>query len=282
MADTAAAVHTAEASIAPVAVLRDVEYRVGDAHILKHLNVAFRTHRFNVILGPNGAGKSSTLKIATGLVQPSSGEVTYAGRPLRGYRTSELARKRAVLSQHVELAFAMPVREVVMMGRYPHYGRAPSGRDRDIVARALDLVDMTAKRDQAYSTLSGGEQQKVQLARVLAQIWSADDGDGEKLLFLDEPTAGLDVHYQIHILDVARELLQQHCTVVAVLHDLNIALQYGNSFFMVSAGELVRETDDPADINQELIERIYGVRAHHIIDPETHEGIWRFSLGSGR
>ena len=278
MADPLTTESPAKASSAAAAELHHVAYRVGDVHILRDVSVRFRPHRFNVILGPNGAGKSSLLKISTGLAKPSSGEVTWAGRPLGDYRTSELARSRAVLSQHVELAFAMPVGEVVMMGRYPHYGRAPSARDREIVTRTLELVDMRGKREQTYSTLSGGEQQKVQLARVLAQIWSEDGSDEEKLLFLDEPTAGLDVHYQIHILDVARELQNHHCTVVAILHDLNIAMQYGNSFFMMSGGRVVHETDDPEGISKELIEQVYGVRAHRIADPETGQGIWRFSL----
>jgi iron complex transport system ATP-binding protein len=262
----------------PAVELHNIDYRVGDVRILKNVNLRFRPHRFNVILGPNGAGKSSTLKISTGLAKPTSGQVFYAGKPLATYRTAELARMRAVLSQHVELAFGLPVREVVMMGRYPHYGRAPSARDRDIVQRTLELVNMTGKSEQTYSTLSGGEQQKIQLARVLAQIWSEDGADEEKFLFLDEPTAGLDVHYQIHILDIARELLNHRCTVIAILHDLNIALQYGNSFFMFSKGQLVHETDDPGDVHQELIEAVYGVREHRILDPETSQRIWRFSL----
>lgn len=278
MADPHTTENRASTSSGAVAELQHVEYRVGDVHILRDVSVRFRPHRFNVILGPNGAGKSSLLKISTGLAKASSGTVTWAGRPLSDYRTAELARSRAVLSQHVELAFAMPVREVVMMGRYPHYGRAPSARDREIVARTLDLVDMSHKREQTYSTLSGGEQQKVQLARVLAQIWSEDGGGEEKLLFLDEPTAGLDVRYQIHILDIARELQNHHCTVIAILHDLNIAMQYGNSFFMMSGGRLVQETDAAESIGKDLIEQVYGVRAHRIADPETGQGIWRFSL----
>ncbi|MGH8279361.1 MAG: ATP-binding cassette domain-containing protein [Gammaproteobacteria bacterium] len=269
---------SANAQAAPTVELHNVEYQVGDVHILHHMSLTFRAHRFNMILGPNGAGKSSTLKIATGLAKPTSGEVIYTGRLLRSYRTADLARMRAVLSQHLELAFGMPVREVVMMGRYPHYGRAPALRDRDIVKRTLELVGMTEKREQTYSTLSGGEQQMVQLARVLAQIWSEDGDQEEKFLFLDEPISGLDVHHQIRILDVARELLNHHCTVIAILHDLNIALQYGNSFFMISKGQVVRETDSPDDVSRELIEAVYGVRAHRILDPETNQSIWRFSL----
>lgn len=278
MAEASAPASTVAADPDFTAELHDVDYRVGEAHILRHVSLRFRPHRFNMILGPNGAGKSSTLKVCTGVVKPTSGRVTYGGRSLHEYRTAELARMRAVLSQHVELAFAMPVHEVVMMGRYPYYGRAPSTRDRDIVEHALRLVDMGGQRAQTYSTLSGGEKQKVQLARVLAQIWTETDSREEKFLFLDEPISGLDVHYQIHILDVARELLARHCTVVAVLHDLNIALQYGQSFFVLSHGELVHATDAREGIDQALIERVYGVHAHRIADPQTGHDVWRFSL----
>jgi heme transport system ATP-binding protein len=261
-----------------MAELRSVRYQVEDTEILDELNVRFRAQRFNVILGPNGAGKSTLLKIATGILRPSSGEVLYEDRPIGEFSNGELARKRAVLSQHVELVFPMPVQDVVMMGRYPHYGRTPSAKDRAIVERALELVDMTAKRNQPYSTLSGGEQQKVQLARVLAQIWNLDETREHKFLFLDEPIEGLDVHYQIHMLNVARDLLNRNCTVVAVLHDLNIAFQYGESFFFMKEGRLVQEADSTGEIHQELIERVFGVQAHRVTDPLNQQTFWRFSL----
>ncbi|HET7395390.1 MAG TPA: ATP-binding cassette domain-containing protein [Gammaproteobacteria bacterium] len=261
-----------------MAETRAVEYRVGDSVILDGISIRFRPRRLNVILGPNGAGKSSLLKIAAGLLQPSAGEVLYEDCPIGQFSTAALARKRAVLSQHVTLTFPMPVQDVVMMGRYPHYGRAASTRDRAIVERALALVSMTAKRDQPYSTLSGGEQQKVQLARVLAQIWNYDDASEHKFLFLDEPTEGLDIHYQIHMLEVARELLDHNCTVVAIFHDLNLAFQYGDSFFVLENGRLVQEADHAADIKQELVERVFGVQAHRIVDPLNQQMLWRFSL----
>jgi iron complex transport system ATP-binding protein len=255
-----------------------VHYQVGDACILRDVNVCFRPNRFNVILGPNGAGKSTLLKIATGLVPPSSGEVRYGDRPVSSFAASALARTRAVLSQHVELAFPLSVLDVALMGRYPHYGRVPSARDREIVDQALELVGMTGKRSQQYPTLSGGEQQKVQLARVLAQIWN-DGAPGEhKYLFLDEPTSSLDVHYQIHLLDIARGLLNGDCTIVAILHDLNVAFQYGDSFVFVEGGRVVHEADDAEGLPRELIERVFQVRAHRVVDPVNGEGFWRFTL----
>lgn len=263
-----------------MAELRGAGFSVNGTTILDDVTTQFRDGRFNVILGPNGAGKSTLLKLATGLLEPTAGDVLYEGRPVASYATNALAKKRAVLSQRVVLAFPMPVHEVVMMGRYPHYGRAPATRDRRIVDEALDLVGMSARRDQHYATLSGGEQQKIQLARVLAQIWPYEEPGERKFLFLDEPITGLDVHYQLHMLDIARDLVAHGCTIVAILHDLNIALQYGNSFFAVQDGRLVREADSAEDISRDLIESLFGVRAHRLTDPENNQSVWRFDLAA--
>ncbi|AHG92537.1 ABC transporter related protein (plasmid) [Gemmatirosa kalamazoonensis] len=261
----------------------NVGYVVDGARLLDDVTVHFRPNRLNVVLGPNGAGKSTLLKIATGLLAPTSGEVRYAtsggARTPAAFSPDALARTRAVLSQHVELVFPLPVEEVVLMGRYPHFGRSPGARDRDIVRQALDLVGMLGYAGRAYPTLSGGEQQKVQLARVLAQIWNADAVDRQpKVLFLDEPTASLDVHYQLHLLEIARGLRDVDCTVVAVLHDLNVALQYGDVFFLLDGGRLVLETEDATAIPRELLERVFRVRADRAVDAETGEAFWRFRL----
>lgn len=257
--------------------LRHVHYRAGGAEILQDVTLAFRPRQFNVILGPNGAGKSTLLKLATGLLKPSSGEVRYGDRNVSEIGVSELARERAVLSQHVELAFPLSVAEVVMMGRYPHYASVPTSRDREIVTRALDLVEMTPFRGRAYPTLSGGEQQKVQLARVLAQIWNDAGSTTEKCLFLDEPTSNLDVYYELHLLDVARDLLGANCTVIAILHDLNVALEYGDAFFVLERGRLAQVAERAEDVSGDLIERVFRVRAQRATDGTTGDGFWRFS-----
>jgi iron complex transport system ATP-binding protein len=266
-----------------VVEVRGVSYAVRGARILGDVSVRFRPNKLNVLLGPNGAGKSTLLKVATGLLRPTAGEVRYAlpggARALGDIPADALARTRAVLSQHVDVAFPLAVEDVVLMGRYPHYGRTPAPRDREIVSRALDQVGMRDFRARAYPTLSGGEQQKVQLARVLAQIWNADDADRQpKVLFLDEPTASLDVHYQLHLLQIARGLRDVDCTVVAVLHDLNVALQYGDAFFLLDGGRLALETDDAAAIPREVLERVFNVRADRAVDADTGESFWRFRL----
>jgi iron complex transport system ATP-binding protein len=259
--------------------LRGVSYRAGQVRILDDVSARFRPGVFTVILGPNGAGKSTLLRLATGLLAPTSGEVRYDDRLVATIPIAELARRRAVLSQHVELAFPLPVAEVVLMGRYPHYGRAPSAHDVDVVRQALELVGMTERAAQPYPTLSGGERQKAQLARVLAQIWPDDAGSASgRYLFLDEPTASLDVHYQLHLLDVARGLLAHGCTVVAILHDLNVALRYGGHFLLLDRGRVAFETDDGRDIPAAVLERVFRVRAQRVEGVGDDGPLWRFSL----
>ena len=262
--------------------LRDVSFRAGGALILDRVSVRFEPGKLNVVLGPNGAGKSTLLRIATGIARPTSGEVCYDGQSIAELAAEPLARRRAVLSQHVELAFALPVADVVLMGRYPHYGRVPTECDSEIVSRALALVGMEDKREQPYPTLSGGEQQKVHLARVLAQIWnndgSADDAGAQRFLFLDEPTSGLDVHYQLHILEVVRGLLSPACTVVAVLHDLNMAFEYGDHFVLLERGTVAVNASDPRSIPAEVLERVFRVRARRLEDRGSAGGLWRFEL----
>ncbi|HEX6573891.1 MAG TPA: ATP-binding cassette domain-containing protein [Gemmatimonadaceae bacterium] len=251
--------------------LTDVRYKAGGTTILDGVSVGFRENRFNVIIGPNGAGKSTLLKIASGLLQPTSGLVKYDGEPVSGIDPEALARRRAVLSQSIELAFGLTVEEVVLIGRFPHYDAAPGKIDREIVERAIEAVDLVEKRDQLYPTLSGGEKQKAQLARILAQLWRTESSRGNRVLFLDEPVTGLDIHYQLHILDIARRMLSENCTVIAILHDLNVAFEYADSVMVLDKGCIAHETDDAHSIPAELIERVFSVRAAKAGD------YWRFA-----
>lgn len=257
--------------------LRGVSYVAGATPIVSDVSLVLPDGKFTVVLGPNGAGKSTVLKLATALLRPTAGAVMYDGDDIRRLSLRTLASRRAVLSQHVELAFTLPVEDVVLMGRYPYYGRVPSSLDRDIVTRALGIVGMDGRRLQPYPTLSGGEQQKVQLARVLAQIWNYDEPRSPRFLFLDEPTTSLDVHYEIHLLDVARRLLDIECTVVAILHDINTALQYGDNFVFLTDGRVVASVGHEG-VTQQLLEDVYRVRARRISDTATGEQLWRFAL----
>ena len=250
---------------------------------LDAVDVEFARGRCAGVLGPHGAGTSTLLRVATGLLRPAAGRVAYAGRPLAAFDPVALARTRAVLSQQVTLAFPLTAAEVVLLGRAPHYGRAPRARDHRVVDAALARVGLGARRDQPYPTLSGGERQKVQLARVLAQLWDEDAadeagggaaGDPSRVLFLDEPTASLDVHDQLAVLDLARDFVAGGGTVVAVLHDLNVALRYADRVVVLDRGRVVYRGDDAEAVPQAVLERVFRVRMHRLRDPESGGAVW--------
>jgi iron complex transport system ATP-binding protein len=258
--------------------LKNIGYTINKTTILEDISLSFKDHHFNVLLGPNGAGKSTLMKIATGVLPPSVGSVFLDDKDLSTYSTKTLALKRAVLSQHFDMTFPLSVKEVVMMGRYPHFDSTPSVSDRQIIESAIEKVSMTHKIHQNYMTLSGGEKQKVQMARVLAQIWHTPDDTEHKYLFLDEPTTSLDIHYQLQILDIAKGLLAHNTTVIAILHDLNLSFQYGNPFFFLERGKLVFQTPDKKAISEALVEQVYGVKARKWLDMEGEQDVWQFRL----
>lgn len=242
-------------------VLDTVSCSVGGTPVVAPTSLAFAPDKVNVILGPNGAGKSTLMKIAAGRLKPTGGRVLLDARDIFAIDAKELALQRAFLSQHVEIDFAITVEEVVLMGRYPHFARAQGREDRRIVDAALELVGMSARRRQIYPTLSGGEQQRVQLARVLAQIWSDDAAPAPRTIFLDEPVASLDIHHQLQILDLVRTLPARRCTIIVTLHDLNLALDYGDRFIFLRDGQLQAIVEDPAEVSPHLIRQVFDVSA---------------------
>lgn len=258
--------------------LRNVSYKVGSKCILQDINLCFKQNSFNVIIGANGAGKTTLLKIATALFSPTSGEVLLNEKSIQSLSTKDLALTRAVLSQSYDIAFSLSIRDVVLMGRYPYFNQNPNKVDFEIANYAIEKVGMQQQINQDYTTLSGGEKQKVQLARVLAQIWNEETiSPVGKYLFLDEPISNLDVKYQLEILKIAQELTNQNITVVAVLHDINLALQFGNQFYFLQEGKKIFETDDKKKIDKKLLENLFDVNATQINNIEFENSIWHFS-----
>ena len=260
--------------------LEHVSFSAGRAQLLRDVSLRFLENGMNIILGPNGAGKSTLMRLAAGRGTPTAGRITYGGHEVRTIEPQVLAARRAFLSQHVELDFAVTVEEVVLMGRYPHFARVPNARDREVVSEALELVGMTSRRRQSYPTLSGGEQQKVQLARVLAQIWTDPSpavAPAPRILFLDEPIASLDIHYQLHILNITRTFLERSCTIVMTLHDLNLAADYGERFFLMQRGTLVHVAAGREQLTREIIEQVFDVRVSVIAD-ESAGSSFRYFL----
>jgi iron complex transport system ATP-binding protein len=237
---------------------KEVSFFRGDRQVLTAVSGTLQPGRVTALLGPNGAGKSTLLKLLTGELTPAGGSIELDGRALAGWAPEELGRRRGVLPQESRLAFAFPVREVVMMGRMPHGGE--SARDWEICVAALECVEAGALAERLYTQLSSGEKQRVQLARVLAQVWEKS-GDGNRYLMLDEPTASLDLAHQHGALRAAGEWAKNGAAVLAVLHDLNLAMAYADDAWVLDEGRMVASGPVEEVLTPGLIERVFKVSA---------------------
>lgn len=228
--------------------------RAGRA-ILCDVSLTAAAGRLLALVGPNGAGKSTLLTILAGQGMPTRGAISLDGRSLQAWQPRELARRRAMLSQRVDLEFGFTAEEVVGLGRSPH---APdAAKDAHIVDAALRAANAWPLRRRRYTELSGGEKQRVQLARVLAQVW--EPARAGNWVLLDEPEAGLDIAHQHFILQRARTLASQGFGVIAVLHDLNLAARYADEVAVLADGRLLRHGSPDDALEPVLLSGIYGI-----------------------
>jgi iron complex transport system ATP-binding protein len=212
--------------------------------LLDGVDVVVRPGECVAVVGPNGAGKSTLAKALAGEIVAAHGTVSLDGRPLREWEPRELARRRAVMPQDTAVSFAFTAREIVLLGRYPHCGGRPGRIDHAIACDALDLADARAFADQPVTTLSGGERARVQLARAIAQVLGPCAAP--RYLLLDEPVASLDLKHQHAALRVTRELARERGVgVLAIVHDLNLALRYADRVVLLHEGRVVAD-DAPA------------------------------------
>lgn len=245
---------------------RDLHLSYGGRRVLQGIDLRARPGRLLVLIGPNGAGKSSLLSLMAGLGRPSLGWLSLDGRPLHDWSNHELAQRRAMLSQKVQLGFAFRVQEVVLLGRHAHTAADVCESDARVVEAVMQATRITHLRDRSYLELSGGEQQRVQLARVLAQVW--DCRDKPAWLLLDEPEAGLDIAHQHDLLQQAQALTRQGFGVLAVLHDLNLAARYADDVALLAQGRLLRHGSPTEVLDAELLSRVYGLPLRRTLDTD--------------
>jgi iron complex transport system ATP-binding protein len=233
---------------------RKVQLKVRGRAILDGVDLQLEPGKVVAVVGPNGAGKSTLLRIMAGERRSTAGDVLLDDRPLIEWPIGALARRRAVLPQSIDVIFPFIVAEVVGLGLSPRLSKREAGA---IVCRALAAVDLADFGGRVYGTLSGGEKQRVQVARVLAQAWCGE----RAYLLLDEPNASLDLSHQLLILRLAREHAEQGGGVMMVLHDLNLAAMAADEIVALKDGCSVVAGAPGQVITDHLIAALYGVRA---------------------
>ena len=237
-----------------------LKVQFGEREILKNISLDFPKQKFTGIIGPNGSGKSTMLKCIYRVLEPDSGVVYLNGQPLKNYTVKQSAQLQSVLAQHNYYNFDFEVLDVVLMGRSPYKNSMEDDNAEDyaIANEALRVVGMEKFAHSSFSLLSGGEQQRVMLARALTQQ--------TECLILDEPTNHLDIKYQLEIMDIVKSL---NATVVAAIHDLNIAAMYCDRLIAIRNGLVVGVGTPQELLTEEFIYDMYNVHSKVAYDAES-------------
>ena len=235
----------------------NVSYQVGKKKIVDQVSFEARQGEILAIIGANGAGKSTLLKLLSREILPLTGNIKFREQDLSDYPLKDLAKLRSVLTQHHTLSLSFTAKELVLMGRYPHFDSQPTPQDSAMVDSAMESTGITHLAHRPYETLSGGEQQRVQLARVIAQIQDVPGG----WLLLDEPTNGLDLLHQQQLLLQARRLADQGYGVICILHDINLASAYADQIVIMKDGRLLAKGPPGQVITSDNIYEAFGLRA---------------------
>ncbi|MEU6181493.1 ABC transporter ATP-binding protein [Streptomyces coeruleorubidus] len=240
---------------------RGVTVGYGARTVIDDLDVAIPPGVITTIIGPNGCGKSTLLRTLSRLLKPSKGTVVLDGDDIARLRTRDVARKLGLLPQAPVAPEGLTVADLVARGRHPHQSwlRQWSSDDADVVERALAMTGVSDLADRPVDALSGGQRQRVWISMTLAQ--------GTDLLLLDEPTTYLDLAHAMDVLDLVDDLHESGCTVVMVLHDLNLAARYSDNLIVMRAGSILAQGHPRDVLTAGLLHEAFGLRAKVIDDP---------------
>ena len=239
--------------------ISSLSFNFGSKNILADIDLSIKDNGIVGIIGPNGSGKSTLLKCIYRVLKPKTGTIFIDGKNINDYQFKETAKKMAVVAQHNDTHFDFNVLEMVLIGRSPHkkFMERDSAEDIELAYKALEQVNMKDFADRSFSSLSGGEKQRIILARALVQ--------NTDCLILDEPTNHLDIKHQLHFMSLAKDL---KITVISAIHDLNIAAMYCNKIYALKEGQIIASGSVNEVITEEVIKTLYDVEAKIIYDEE--------------
>lgn len=233
--------------------IRDITVTYGTTPVIEKLSLAIQQGKFIGILGPNGCGKTTLLKTLSKIIHPAAGEILIKGKNLTTYDPRSLAKIIGCVSQETAVAFSFTVKDIVLMGRHPYVGRLTplSQADLDIVNEAMKITSTAHLADRSVTEISGGERQRVLIARTLAQ--------NPEILLLDEPTSHLDINHQIDILSMIQALTPK-ITVIGVLHDLNLASYFCDTIVLMKKGKILAVGTPQEVLTRELIKEVFSIK----------------------
>ena len=224
--------------------------------VLTDVSIAVAPGKVTALIGQNGAGKSTLLKALSGELTPDQGKVSLHDKPIRDWPGQDRARLLSVLPQQHALNFEFRVEEVVALGRYPH--GTGHQRDRQIVQEALALCDLSPFSKRSIDDISGGERQRVHLARVLAQIWESQP-EGPCFLLLDEPTTGLDLSHQQALFKAVQHFARREVGILLVVHDLNLAARYADRVVLMHQGHIAEQGTPDEVFKADTLQRYFDL-----------------------
>lgn len=235
--------------------------------ILNSIDIAVEYGEFLAIVGPNGAGKSTLLSVlANEISSNETKSVLFKSKSFKDWDLKELAKNKAKFSQHNTNDIPLLIKDVVMMGRYPYFNSTPKHEDLEAAESSMNDTDVLHLKDREYNSLSGGEKQRVHLARALAQL---KNDVTHKLLFLDEPLNNLDIKHQHKALRTIKEFTQKANTAIVVLHDLNLAAQFADKILLMKNGEVTAHGKPQDVFNEKIISDAYNFPCAICANPVT-------------
>lgn len=250
--------------------IENLTYKIDDSLISDGINIKFEENTFTGIIGPNGSGKSTLLKQIYRVLKPTKGKIFFDGIDIEDISSKKMARQMAVLPQENQSDFDYTVRDIILMGRFPYHSFFMGDHDFDVdinlMKKYLDIVGLREQENQYFKTLSGGEKQRVLLARALVQE--------AELLILDEVTNHLDIGYQYKVLEILKDL---NMTIISAIHDLNLAMKFCDQVVIIDKGRII-VTGNPKDIiTRENLKEIFKIDAQIIKKDNSHIIDYRYS-----
>lgn len=253
--------------------IENLSVSVGEINLIDSVSLTLNAGELLAVIGPNGAGKTTLLNTLVNQCQPAQsvrGDIYLCGQHYDKWSDSKRAQRVALLPQLSSLNFPYTVTEVIQLGRLPH----SSGQevDRELIQEALVALDIEHLQQRLYTQLSGGEKQRVQLARVMVQIWREEDA-AQRLLILDEPTSSLDLGHQQQLMETIRKFADQGVAIIMVAHDINLVAHHADQLLALCCGRVLAYGNPEAVIDAELIEKLYQAKASVIAHPVTQKPV---------